>query len=139
MQAECERSVHSFSHPLCCLLLVGRWTLNDYRLKVGRCTRSVWGTGSNGFPDLRHAASPPADDKSAKSVLSQHKRHTGASRFARSSAVQVDVFIPGKCFDFLREVIRLQSNRPSNAVGTRIVVTVTAHIGQQNLSCILSL
>jgi hypothetical protein len=34
-------------------------TANDYRLKVGRWIRSVWGTVSNGFPALRHAARPP--------------------------------------------------------------------------------
>ena len=30
-----------------------------YRLKVGRCTRSVFGTVSTGCPALRHAARPP--------------------------------------------------------------------------------
>ena len=65
--------------------------------------------------------------------------HTGARGFARSSAVQVDVFAPGKFFGFLQQIIRLKSNRPSNTVGTRIVVTVAANVDKQNLFCILCL
>jgi hypothetical protein len=33
--------------------------MGTYRLKVGRCTTSVSGTVSSGFPALRQAARPP--------------------------------------------------------------------------------
>ena len=66
-------------------------------------------------------------------------RHTGARGFAWSSAEQVDVFVPRKFFGFFRQIIRLRSNRASNAVGMRIVVTVAANVDKQNLFCILCL
>ena len=83
-----------------------------------------------GFAPRGEAA---VDHKGAESLLHQLIRHTGAGRFVGSSAVEIDVFIPGETFDFLGEVIRLQSNRAANAVGTGVVVTVAAHVGQQNL------
>jgi hypothetical protein len=70
--------------------------------------------------------------KRVKSSFPQQMRHTGASSFTWSSAVQVDVSVPGKCLDFRRQIIRLQANRPSYAICAWIVVTVAAHIGQQN-------
>src|SRR5215469_11665189 len=77
--------------------------------------------------------------KCAKSLLPEQKRHTGACFFAWSSTVQVDVFVAGKLFCFFRQIVRLKSNGASNAVGTRIVVTVAANIDKQNFFCILSL
>jgi pimeloyl-ACP methyl ester carboxylesterase len=58
---------------------------------------------------------------------------TGARGFAQSSTVQVDVLIPGKPRDFLREIIRLNSNRASDSGSAGIVVTVTAHVDEQDV------
>src|SRR5215469_2098644 len=77
--------------------------------------------------------------KCTKSLLPQQMRYTSARGFAWSSAVQVDVFVPRKFFGLFRQIIRLKSNRASNAVGMRIVVTVAANVDNQNLFCILCL
>src|SRR5215469_17958547 len=66
--------------------------------------------------------------KCAKSLLPQYMRHTGARGFTWSSAVQVDVFVPRKFFGFFRQIIRLQSNRASNTVVIRVVVTVATNV-----------
>ncbi len=84
----------------------------------------------SGFAPGREAAH---DDKRVESLLPQQMRHTGAGGFARSSTVQKDVLVPGEFLEFLGEIIGLDSNRAGDAGGAGIVVTVAAHIDEQNL------
>ena len=65
--------------------LLGSWTLSDHRLKVGRCIMSVWGTVSNGFPALRHAARPPT----ITNALNPRSRSRCATRALVASRGQV--------------------------------------------------
>jgi hypothetical protein len=57
----------------------------DYRLKVGRCIRSVRGTVSSGFPALRHAARPPT----ITNALNPCSRNRYATRALVASRGQV--------------------------------------------------
>jgi hypothetical protein len=75
------------------------------------CRNSL--NGISGFAPGRQA---PDDHKGVKPLFPKQMRHTGAGRFAYSSAVKIDVFAVGKIFDFLRKVVGLQSNRSSNAI-----------------------
>lgn len=82
------------------------------------------------IPGFAPCGQPADNHERVKSPFPQQVRHTGAGRFARSSAIQIDVFVSRKYFDFLRKIIRFQPNRSLNARGARIVVAVAAHIGQ---------
>jgi hypothetical protein len=57
----------------------------DYRLNVGRCIRSVWGTLSNAWPSLRHSARPPT----ITNVLNPRSRSRYATRALVASRGQV--------------------------------------------------
>jgi hypothetical protein len=65
--------------------LLGSGALSDYRPKVGRCIMSVWGTVSNGFPALRHAARPPT----ITNALNPRSRSRCATRALVASRGQV--------------------------------------------------
>ncbi len=95
--------------------------------EVARRHRFDW---ISGFAPGREAAH---DDKRVESLLQQQMRHTGAGGFARSSTVQKNVLVPGEFLEFLGEIIGLDSNRAGDAGGAGIVVTVAAHIDEQNL------
>ena len=51
-------------------------------------------------------------DERVESLLPQQKRHPGARGVARSSAVQVNVLVPGQEFHFLRQLVGLQRSDP---------------------------
>ncbi len=60
-------------------------------------------------------------------------RHPGASRFARSSTVEINVFVFGKIFDLLFEVVWLDADGILDAGSAGVVVTMAANIDDQNL------
>ena len=88
----------------------------------------------DGLTGLAPGGQTTHDDKRVETLLAQQMRHTGAGGFALSSAVEVDVFVFRKSFDFVGEVIGLEANRALDPRGAGVVVTVTAHINQQDLS-----
>jgi len=53
---------------------------------------------------------PAFDDECIKSPLPELQRHTGAGGLARSSAVQINVFIRTPVLEFLGKVIRFEPN-----------------------------
>ncbi len=69
---------------------------------------------------------PTSNHKSFETLFPQEICHTGARYFALSSAVKVDVLVPGKFRDFLGKFVRLDSNRTSYPRGTGIVVTMAS-------------
>ena len=68
------------------------------------------------------------DHERVESLFPQQVRHTGAGGFALSSTVEIDVFVLGERFDLIRKVIRLDSNRASDASSAWVVVAVAAHV-----------
>lgn len=90
--------------------------------------------GLNGLTGLAPGGQTTNDDKRVESLIKQQMRHTGAGGFALSSTVEVDVFVLRKSFDFVGKVIGLEANRTLNSRGTGVVVTMTAHIDEQDLS-----
>ena len=56
------------------------------------------------------------DYKRTESLFPQHERHTGARGLARSSAVDINVSILGKVFDFFGQVVGLDAHRPLDAL-----------------------
>jgi hypothetical protein len=67
----------------------------------------------NGFH--RFASSLPGgqaahNHERVESVLPQHVRHPGAGRLARSSTVDINVFVLGQSFQFLGQVVWLETN-----------------------------
>jgi len=61
----------------------------------------------SGFSPGRETA---LNDKSIETLLSQLQRHPGAGRFARSSAIEIDVFFRSQGFQFLGKVVGFQPN-----------------------------
>jgi hypothetical protein len=48
--------------------------------------------------------------KRVETLLLQQMRHPGASRFARSSTVKVNVLVLGQILDLLVEIVRLDAD-----------------------------
>ena len=70
------------------------------------------------------------DYERAEASFPQQVHHTGASGFARSSTVKVNVLILGKQLDLFGKPVRLKTDGPLNAGGAAVVVTVAANIHQ---------
>jgi hypothetical protein len=77
----------------------------------------VVGHGLDGLAGFAPGRQATDDHEGVESLLAKEMRHTGAGGFALSSAVEVDVLILGKFWDFLRQIIRLQADRAADARG----------------------
>lgn len=86
-----------------------------------------------GQASLTPGAKTTRDHIRIESVFFEEQRHTGASSFAQSSAVEIDVLILGQHLDFFREVVGLKSNGASDALRGSVVVTVAADIGDNDI------
>src|SRR6266576_5050854 len=60
-------------------------------------------------------------------------RHPGASRFACSSTVQVNVLVFGQILDLLIEIVWLDADRALDALSADVVVTVAANVDDLHL------
>jgi hypothetical protein len=49
------------------------------------------------------------DGERVESSFPQHERHPGARSFARSSAVEINLFVLGKMFQFFLEIVGLNA------------------------------
>jgi hypothetical protein len=75
---------------------------------------------------------PTFDHEGVEPSLAQFKRHPGARRFARSSAIQINVLISWQVLDFLDELIRLEADRSPDALCTGVIVAVAANIHDED-------
>src|ERR1700685_3010319 len=94
--------------------------------------RSLLGTGSSGWASFfpRHYAAH--EDERVESLFSQLQRHPGAGRFARSSAVEVDVLVLRENLEFFGKIVGFNEDGSSDALCVRVVVAVTANVEYQN-------
>src|SRR5579863_3993072 len=88
----------------------------------------------DGFAGLAPGCQAAHDDKRVESLLAKQMRHTGAGGFALSSTVEVNVFVLGEVLDFAGKVIGLDANGALDSRGSGIVVTVAAHVDQEDFS-----
>ena len=68
------------------------------------------------------------DYERVEASFPQHVHHTGASGFARSSTIKVNVLVLGKQLDLFGKPVRLKADGPLDAGGAAVVVTVAANI-----------
>ena len=83
----------------------------------------------SGFSPRRQAAD---NHKRVESLLPQEERHTGARALAQSSAIDINVFILGKIFNFHGQVIGLNANGTLNARSIGVVITVAADVSKND-------
>ena len=69
----------------------------------------------------------------AKTFLPEYQRHTGAGGFALSSAVDVDVLVLGKVFEFFVEQVGLDADGAGDAGGAGVVVAVAADVDEDDV------
>ena len=72
------------------------------------------------------------DDKRLETLFVQEMRHPGASRFTRSSTVEINLSILGQVLDLFLEFVGFDADGSRNALGGRVVVAVAAHVGDQD-------
>jgi hypothetical protein len=92
----------------------------------------IAGHGFHRLPCLSPCAQSTGDHEHLESFFLQQMRHPGARGFACSSAVEINLPLLGKVLDLLLETIGLDANRSGNALGVGIVISVAAHIGNQD-------
>ena len=61
-----------------------------------------WFQGLSGGPPGMQAA---IDHERVESMFSQQVRHPGAGRFARSSTVEINLFVPGQMLYFFGQIV----------------------------------
>ena len=71
-----------------------------------------------------------------ESFFPQQVRHPGAGRFARSSAVEINVLVLGKVLDLFLKIVGLDADRALDPRSSRIVVAVAADVDDQHPACI---
>ena len=89
----------------------------------------------NGFERMSSLAPCPqatGDDKRFETLFVQEMRHPGASRFARSSTVEINLSILGQVLDLFLEVVGFDADGSGNAFRGRVVVAVAAHVSNQD-------
>src|SRR5450631_3409235 len=59
-------------------------------------------------------------------------RHPGASRFARSSTVEINVLVFGEPLDLFVEIVGFDADGAGDTFGSDVVVAVAAHIDNQH-------
>ncbi len=70
-----------------------------------------------------------ADDyERVEAFFPQQVRHPGAGRFARSSAIQINIFVAGKVLDFFLKIVGLNANGVLDARSAGIIIAVAADI-----------
>ncbi len=62
------------------------------------------------LPGLAPGSQSADNHERAESLFPQHVRHPGAGRFARSSAVQINIFVLGKVLEFLLKIVGLDAD-----------------------------
>jgi hypothetical protein len=62
------------------------------------------------LPGLAPRPKPADYHERIEPLLPQHVRHPGAGRFARSSAVHVNVFVAKQRFHFFRKIIGINAD-----------------------------
>src|SRR5580704_15637718 len=70
--------------------------------------------------------------KRIESVLAQEVCHARAGHFASAGAVQIHVFVAREFLYFNVQIIGLDANRSGDSDSARTVVTMAAHIGDQD-------
>ena len=83
----------------------------------------------SGLPPRRQTAH---NHERVKSLFPQQVRHPGASRFACSSTVKINVLVLGQILDLLLEIVGLDADRAGDPLGTNVVVAVAAHVNDQH-------
>jgi hypothetical protein len=89
----------------------------------------------HGFEPMSSLAPCPQtadDDERLESLCLQEMRHPGASRFARSSTVEINFPVLGQVLNFFLEVVGFDADGSRNALRGRVVVAVAAHVGDQD-------
>jgi hypothetical protein len=84
----------------------------------------------SGFAPSRESS---GDDKGAKALFSQKPRHTGAGGFARSSTVKINVLVVREVVQFFSQLIRLDANGARNPLSAGIVISMAAHVSENDL------
>jgi hypothetical protein len=69
----------------------------------------------NRLPSLAPGRKSADNDERVESFFPQQVRHPGAGRFARSSAVQINVLVPGKVLDLFLKIVGLYADRTFDA------------------------
>ncbi len=98
---------------------------------LGKCRQLhqiVFRHGLEWLPGLAPGGEPADDHECVEPFLSQQMRHPGAGRLARSSTVEINVFVLGKVLDFFLQIVGLNANGALNALGAPVVIAVAAHI-----------
>ncbi len=104
-------------------------TANHARLtECGQFHQIIFRHRLDGFSGFAPGGEAADDHKRVEPFFPQQMRHTGAGGLACSSAVQVDVFVFGKVFDFVLKIVGLNSNRVLNSSRTGIVIAVAPHV-----------
>lgn len=131
---------------------VGRWSIlvSRFRTLHNRCIRTTNDhdvarlskhgqldyvfvrNGLDSMASFAPGAQTPADYKDLESLFLQYLRHTGASGFARSSAVEINLALFGKPLHFLFNVVRFKADGTCDPLGIGVVITMAANIGDQN-------
>ncbi len=68
------------------------------------------------------------NDERLESFFPQYMRHPGAGSLACSSAIDINVFVLGKSFQFFGQMIGFNADGPLDAFGVGIVIAVAAHV-----------
>ncbi len=80
--------------------------LNHERLtERGQLYQIVLGNRLSRFPGLAPRGQSTDDHERVESFFPQQMRHPGAGRFARSSTVEINVFVFWKILDFFLQII----------------------------------
>ncbi len=103
--------------------LAERWQLHEV----------ILGDRFHRFSGLAPGSQSADDHERVETFFAQYVRHPGAGRFARSSAVEVNIFIFGEGLDFLLKVVGLDANRILNAGGAGIIIAVAADVDDQHV------
>jgi hypothetical protein len=88
----------------------------------------VLGNGFERLSSFAPSGEAANDHECIESLLPQQVRHPGARRFSCSSAIDINIFVPGQRLDFLPEAVRFETDRALNPRGSRIVVAMAANI-----------
>ncbi len=86
----------------------------------------------NGLSRLSPGTQSTGDYEHLESFFDQQLRHTGASGFACSSTVEINLSLLRQVLDFFFQAIGFEANRSRDALRVRVIVSMAAHIGDQN-------
>ena len=100
--------------------------------KHGKLDHVVVGHRFERMSSLAPCPQTAGDDEHLESLFMQELRHPGASCFARSSTVEINLSVLGQILDLCLEVIGLYANGSRNALRVHVIVPMAAHVGDQD-------